>query len=304
MEETVADKVVKDISKDFMVRGNHRIHHWYAYAIIGVVLGMAGVMLYIANQNGQFEASQAAKPRGTAIVNRPGAMVNAEKSTLAIYKVLAEEYKREHGNKLPEKMIVRTAEFNDSAVEMGDTFALGASRVFMTATPQGVKQLEDYLSQFTSLNKLADVIFGSTVKAQGYVIVPNNLAKGTDFAATLSASGQIINAPPNVATVTKNLCSYDFTGDFTIGGESYHVTLFPKDKSAYSCTPGADGDKSCQGEAGSMYASGAYYRAAQAAIIAHDKENPNGKYYPEDEISGTAKNVINKSKCATNGVAI
>jgi len=61
MDESSADKVVKDITSNFVVRGNHHVHGWYAYAIIGVVFGMSLMVVYVANRNGQFDASQAAK---------------------------------------------------------------------------------------------------------------------------------------------------------------------------------------------------------------------------------------------------
>jgi hypothetical protein len=56
----IAEKVVGDISKDFTVVGKHRIHGWYAWAIVGIVFGMALGIVYVANQNGEFSDSEAA----------------------------------------------------------------------------------------------------------------------------------------------------------------------------------------------------------------------------------------------------
>jgi hypothetical protein len=143
MEETVADKVVKDISKDFMVRGNHRIHHWYAYAIIGVVLGMAGVMLYIANQNGQFEASQAAKPRGAAIVNRPGAVVKNEVDTAVFDTYL--NLAKEEGKKVTMVRVKPLLDFQVIPGDDNDIVRLGGMVVFKLGTPAQLKTLKTFL---------------------------------------------------------------------------------------------------------------------------------------------------------------
>lgn len=62
----IADAAVSDIHKDFVVVGKHRVHSWYAWAIVGIVFGMALGIVYVANrsnqsnQNVQFTQSQAA----------------------------------------------------------------------------------------------------------------------------------------------------------------------------------------------------------------------------------------------------
>jgi hypothetical protein len=55
----LAGKVVSDLSKDFKIVGTHRVHSWYAWAIIGIVFGMALGIVYVANRSGRFNAGQA-----------------------------------------------------------------------------------------------------------------------------------------------------------------------------------------------------------------------------------------------------
>lgn len=55
------DRVVSKLRSDFRIVGSHRVHGWYAWAIIGVVFGLAAGITYVANQSGQFAASQAAQ---------------------------------------------------------------------------------------------------------------------------------------------------------------------------------------------------------------------------------------------------
>ena len=56
----VADSVVEDIHKDFVIVGKHRVHAWYAWAIVGIVFGMALGIVYVANRSGSFSACSAA----------------------------------------------------------------------------------------------------------------------------------------------------------------------------------------------------------------------------------------------------
>lgn len=56
----LADSVVKDIHKDFLIVGKHRVHSWYAWAMVGIVFGMALGIVYVANRSAQFNAGQAA----------------------------------------------------------------------------------------------------------------------------------------------------------------------------------------------------------------------------------------------------
>lgn len=55
------DKVVGDIQKDFKIVGTHRVHSWYAWAIVGIVFGMALGIVYVANRSVQVQESDAAK---------------------------------------------------------------------------------------------------------------------------------------------------------------------------------------------------------------------------------------------------
>lgn len=57
-----ADKVVADIKNDFVAVGKHHVHGWYAWAIVGIVAGMLGGLLYVANWQGKFTPSNAGSP--------------------------------------------------------------------------------------------------------------------------------------------------------------------------------------------------------------------------------------------------
>ncbi len=58
-KHNLGEKTVADIKKDFTIVGRHRVHSWYAWAIVGIVFGMALGIIYVANQSAQFSASQA-----------------------------------------------------------------------------------------------------------------------------------------------------------------------------------------------------------------------------------------------------
>jgi hypothetical protein len=54
-----SDKVVGDLVKDFKLVGKHHVHGWYAWAILGLVSGMALMLVTVANQHAQFVRSSA-----------------------------------------------------------------------------------------------------------------------------------------------------------------------------------------------------------------------------------------------------
>jgi hypothetical protein len=55
-----ADQVVAGLQKDFKIVGSHRVHSWYAWAIVGIVFGMALGIMYVSSRSAQLMASQAA----------------------------------------------------------------------------------------------------------------------------------------------------------------------------------------------------------------------------------------------------
>lgn len=52
----IVDSAVSRVKEDFTIVGVHRVHSWYAWSIIGVVLGMALAIVYLANENLRFES--------------------------------------------------------------------------------------------------------------------------------------------------------------------------------------------------------------------------------------------------------
>ncbi len=58
-QQNEADKVVSDLQKDFKLVGTSRVHSWYAWAIVGIVFGMAIGIVYVANRSGKFDNSHA-----------------------------------------------------------------------------------------------------------------------------------------------------------------------------------------------------------------------------------------------------
>lgn len=57
--KNLGDKVIADLSKEFVAVGKHHVHNWYAYAIIGIVFGMAIGIIYVSNQSLKFDPSSA-----------------------------------------------------------------------------------------------------------------------------------------------------------------------------------------------------------------------------------------------------
>ena len=51
---------MEGLQKDFKVVGSSRVHAWYAWAIVGIVFGMALGIVYVANRSTQFVSTQAA----------------------------------------------------------------------------------------------------------------------------------------------------------------------------------------------------------------------------------------------------
>lgn len=59
-EQVPADKVVASLQKDFTVVGAGRVKPWYAWAVLGIVFGVALGSIYVADRKAQFASSQAA----------------------------------------------------------------------------------------------------------------------------------------------------------------------------------------------------------------------------------------------------
>jgi len=55
--EGAAEQVVHSLKKEFTIVGKHRVHSWYAWAIVGIVFGMALAIVYVANRSVQFSPS-------------------------------------------------------------------------------------------------------------------------------------------------------------------------------------------------------------------------------------------------------
>lgn len=53
------NKVVGGLQKDFKIVGSHRVHAWYAWAIVGIVFGMALGIIYVANRSVKAQKSDA-----------------------------------------------------------------------------------------------------------------------------------------------------------------------------------------------------------------------------------------------------
>jgi len=53
MEENKTDQVINELEKNFKVVGASRVHSWYAWAAVGVLLGAAVAVAYVANRSGK-----------------------------------------------------------------------------------------------------------------------------------------------------------------------------------------------------------------------------------------------------------
>lgn len=67
LRDKAVESVVGGLKTDFKIVGSHRVHSWYAWAIIGIVFGMALGVVYVANRSNSFTTTEAAKLRE----NRP-----------------------------------------------------------------------------------------------------------------------------------------------------------------------------------------------------------------------------------------
>ena len=75
IKQQEVEKVITDLQNDFKIVGTHRVHSWYAWAIVGIVLGMAIGIIYVANRSGNFSASKASTNPAPQIsqINQNGA---------------------------------------------------------------------------------------------------------------------------------------------------------------------------------------------------------------------------------------
>lgn len=64
------EKVVDDLKKDFKVVGSGRIHSWYTWAIIGIILGALVGITYVANRSGKIQESDAST-KGSLVLSCP-----------------------------------------------------------------------------------------------------------------------------------------------------------------------------------------------------------------------------------------
>lgn len=58
--DQAVDKAVGDIAKDFKIVGSHRVHSWYTWAAVGIIVGVVVGVVYVANRSGQIEEGDAA----------------------------------------------------------------------------------------------------------------------------------------------------------------------------------------------------------------------------------------------------
>lgn len=65
--EQVVDKAVGEIAKDFKVVGSHRVHSWYTWAAVGIIVGVVVGAIYVANNAGTFEMSDAKTGPGVKV---------------------------------------------------------------------------------------------------------------------------------------------------------------------------------------------------------------------------------------------
>src|SRR3989344_5708931 len=57
--ERLVHNTLKTLGKDFIVVGKTRVRSWHAWLAIGVAVGVAAGVLFVANRSGEFEAGLA-----------------------------------------------------------------------------------------------------------------------------------------------------------------------------------------------------------------------------------------------------
>lgn len=126
--------MIKNIKSDYVIQGAHRIHNWYAFAIIGIVFGMAVGIIYVANRNAQFNASNAAMTPTYETTSQYTAPMATEDNAVVLDAVV-KRYSDEHGETLPETVtIIPVTKYEIQPGENNDTVELGETREWPFST--------------------------------------------------------------------------------------------------------------------------------------------------------------------------
>ena len=66
-----AENIIEGVNNTYQVIAKRHVHHWYSWALMASAIGFTVGVAYVANQGGQFDASQAAIPdtRSAIVVN-------------------------------------------------------------------------------------------------------------------------------------------------------------------------------------------------------------------------------------------
>lgn len=287
----LGDQVVKDISKDFKVMGSHRVHNWYAFAIIGIVFGMAVAIIYVSNRNVKFSDSKAATDLAMSEPVPPTYIDGTQE--LTAFDEILQNYKDEHGGQVPDEIVVyegtpAVIDRQRLGGEDREVMKLGSPVSFPLAMSDGEMNLRRYLSTFT--NTMYDVYFGSGPNAQGHMIF--------NGASAFTQSGQMVLASAgggsknNVTPLAKH-CHIKYSGSVTVstpngGSQSYDVAGDWKE-AAWSCTSNAQCKEDQTGN------------AAADAITYYNNDRgwdpKKGAHGPDNRASVDTSGVTDDSKC-------
>jgi len=288
------------IKNTYQVVAKHHVHPWYSWALMAAAIGFTVGVAYVANQNAQFDSSQAAmRPMLRATEGGVNALPASADQTF-IFDELVQNWTIEHGGVAPVEVVIQPATMIIRAGEQNDSVKLGEKVAFLFSQPAQQQAVRRYLR---TLREPYDVYFASGANARGYLISPDDW-RNTDFQS-------FANGPDKTAlgaiTVVQNMCKCNLAGTVGYKDKSATITM-NSEKVPTSCNTNSDGNAYCVG-----FCEGVAKGAAATTVGA--EIDPPGNNPTKEEVAKFMKQMEaylaeativydslgNTSTCATNG---
>lgn len=256
------DKVVGDIQKDFKIVGTHRVHSWYAWAIVGIVFGMALGIIYVANRSVKVQESDAAKM--PLVTKKPAGTPSADafRDGLTLEKVLSVYGGESQGQLVQVKRTklekggllsyVPVTEINVTPALTAEQF--GATlRGIITKEPKGMP-----LELIFSGSKNRVLVFSTGMTAAYQKLFPELIANGSQTTERCNCDTSVDlvfscvkTADANKADAAKkyiaekssdNLDQGSYTQEYELvddksGAKTFRVSLSEQKAAEHTCTP-------------------------------------------------------------------
>lgn len=222
------NKVVGDLQKDFKIVGTHRVHAWYAWAIVGIVFGMALGIIYVANRSVKVQESDAAAVRKPA-VSAPRAYGSLPESFL---KLIA-KHEAEYGpiGRISVQNVVLAEENGEKKLNLSEP------EIFRTKTGKEWLELANRVSQGLSSAAPLEVTLGPdqdfTKKTRPYLLIGPNARAFISIINSFAPAG----APMAETSQPKKQCKCEkiASAEFSMtnaNGEKVYIIQVNKDADA------------------------------------------------------------------------